>query len=144
MNPDQIEEIKKSYIFKNATDVKTDMTNCNDITKLSKDNIISQFENFVKQQYPECWQNYQEGKFYSSSNEIVDNILDFISKLIANKYKQIIYNNNDIEKESKQVIVNLIDSQIEAIYKLNKIFNNIKIDITPIAIYLISLLIRRL
>ena len=85
-----------------------------------------------------------EGKMYSNSNEIIENILFIINKLVSNSYKEKLLQNSELEKESKQIIISILDNQSESIYKLNKIYNNIKIDTNPIIIYLLSLFLNRI
>ena len=142
MTPDELEEIKKSYIFKNATDVSENIKQ--QIPDIKIKDAIKPIEEYIKLHYPQYWNQYMEGKIYSNSNDIIDNILFVINKLVSNSYKQTLLQNPDIEKESKQIITSILDNQAESIFKLNKIYSNIKIDINPIIIYLLSLFLNRI
>ncbi len=142
MTPDELEEIKKSYIFKNATDVSENIKQ--QIPDIKIKDAIKPIEEYIKLHYPQYWNQYMEGKMYSNSNDIIDNILFVINKLVSNSYKQTLLQNPDIEKESKQIITSILDNQAESIFKLNKIYSNIKIDINPIIIYLLSLFLNRI
>lgn len=142
MTPDELEEIKKSYIFKNATDVSENINQQTSDIKIKE--AIKPIEEYIKLHYPQYWNQYMEGKMYSNSSDIIENILFVINKLISNSYKQTLLQNPDIEKESKQIITSILDNQAESIFKLNKIYSNIKIDINPIVIYLLSLFLNRI
>ncbi len=142
MTPDELEEIKKSYIFKNATDASENIKQ--QIPDIKIKDAIKPIEEYIKLHYPQYWNQYMEGKMYSNSNDIIDNILFVINKLVSNSYKQTLLQNPDIEKESKQIITSILDNQADSIFKLNKIYSNIKIDINPIIIYLLSLFLNRI
>lgn len=139
MNPEQLEEIKKSYIFKNATDIITKQTNSINIKE-----YIPQIDEYIKHNYPQYWNQYMEGKMYSKSNDIVENILFVINKLVSTSYKQTLLQNQELSKEARELLTTILDNQSESIFKLNKIYNNIKIDTNPIIIYLFSLFLHRI
>lgn len=142
MTPDELEEIKKSYVFKNAKDVSENKLETSNTFNIK--NAIQPIEEYIKLKYPQYWNQYMEGKMYSNSNEIIENILFIINKLVSNSYKEKLLQNSELEKESKQIIISILDNQSESIYKLNKIYNNIKIDTNPIIIYLLSLFLNRI
>lgn len=142
MNPDELEEIKKSYIFNVAKDVTPQQMN--NFNKINKKDIVNLLEQYIKQNYPQYWNQYMEGKLYSNSSEIIDNLLNTINKLFNQNYKQNILNNSNFDKETKQLITNLLDNQYEAVNKLNKLFSNIHIDTNPIKILLLSLFLHSL
>lgn len=142
MTPDELEEIKKSYIFKNAVDVTQKIDT--PTQTVNKENIINLLDQYIKQSYPQYWNKYMEGKMYGKSNSTIDNLPNIINKYVSGICKEMFLQNHEIDKQTKQLITNLLDNQTDATFKLNKIYNNLQIDYNPILIYLLSLVIHRL
>lgn len=137
---EDIEKIKKSHIFNTAIGVTSTIDQI-DVDKIYNINeIINSLEQYIKTKYPQYWSDYNEGKLYSSNNieNIVNNIFKFITRII----KQNIESINTVDNNTKQILLSTINNQLQSIIKLNSVYSNFKLDITPLIIYQLGYLLR--
>lgn len=137
MEASDIEQIKKSYIYNIATDVTANKEI--PVEPLKIESVILQFENYIRQKYPQYWKEYSEGKLYSDKN--IDMIISNMFKFSINMLKQRLESQMEANP-NKQIILKLLNNQIQSIHKLNSIYEDFKIDSTPLIIYLIGYLLK--
>ena len=139
MNPDEIESIKKNYIFKHSQNIKDELTDINDNINNNID-IIRIIEQLIKTKYPEYWKNYETGKLFSKSSiyKNFDGFLTIFLNTIKENFEQKI-NNSSYDIESKKIIIEMYNNQIECIKKLNNPQKNI--NLLPVFLCLIGFLL---